>query len=200
MLRDLSIYLFMRHAPICGSSDFFRSRTSIIEFEAQEGDQLFIQGILSSALFVFQRDGGGPLVCQDDSGKWVLYGLTALGLDMCRFGDQAPSIFVDVGKYIDWIIKTGFLRQATSSLSTRNTPIKQANQQLILRANVDPTANSTAGGKTDIGASPHVKLFSNRLPQTVPLMKPLGGDQKRTDLNEVKTTAVNGKRRFPVEI
>lgn len=40
------------------------------------------------------RDGGGPLICQRDDGLWELVGLTALGLDQCRFGEQSPSMQV----------------------------------------------------------------------------------------------------------
>ncbi|GAV05495.1 hypothetical protein RvY_15620 [Ramazzottius varieornatus] len=130
------------------------------------------------------RDGGGPLVCQREDGRWELTGLTALGVDQCRFGDQAPSIFVTVGRYIDWILRAGFTRRSSTS-SSNSSPaqvnmvtneLKAPVKHLELRSDLEPSPTTkgspplavvatidTLNGSS--GPSPQLKLFSFKAPQ-----------------------------------
>lgn len=46
----------------------------------------------------------GPLVCEFNDGKWRLMGMIAMGLDDCKLiRVAAPTVFVNVGLYRDWI-------------------------------------------------------------------------------------------------
>lgn len=47
------------------------------------------------------RDGGSPLQCQTESGKWVLQGVTSYGDPTC--GNSVPSVFTNVDKFVAWI-------------------------------------------------------------------------------------------------
>lgn len=52
-------------------------------------------------------DSGGPNVCRDEAGGWVLFGVTSGGMDNCepkKFGDTWHSSSADVGLYYDWIM------------------------------------------------------------------------------------------------
>lgn len=47
-------------------------------------------------------DGGGPLVCEDESSsQYVLAGIIAWGIDCGK--DDVPGVYVDVSKFTTWI-------------------------------------------------------------------------------------------------
>uniref|UniRef100_A0A2R5L875 Putative trypsin n=1 Tax=Ornithodoros turicata TaxID=34597 RepID=A0A2R5L875_9ACAR len=52
-------------------------------------------------------DGGGPLSCYSENGRYVLTGLVAWGID-CGTPD-VPGVYVRVAKYLDWIAETARL-------------------------------------------------------------------------------------------
>ena len=49
-------------------------------------------------------DSGGPFVCQENNGRWVLYGVTSWGSPRCSSYD-ANSVFTKVTNYQQWIDK-----------------------------------------------------------------------------------------------
>lgn len=46
------------------------------------------------------EDGGSPLQCQTESGKWVIQGITSYGTSNCG---SVPSVFTNVDKFVLWI-------------------------------------------------------------------------------------------------
>lgn len=49
-------------------------------------------------------DSGGPLMVQDPKGNWLQVGIVSFGASGC-VGSSAPSVFVRVAAYADWIQK-----------------------------------------------------------------------------------------------
>jgi len=47
-----------------------------------------------------QGDGGSPLVCQAQSGRWTVVGLVSWGIGC---GSDLPGVYVDIAHYRDWI-------------------------------------------------------------------------------------------------
>merc|ERR1711879_646079 len=45
-------------------------------------------------------DGGSPLVCQAQSGRWTVVGLVSWGIGCAS---ELPGVYVDVAHYRDWI-------------------------------------------------------------------------------------------------
>ena len=116
------------------------------------------------------------MVCQRDDGRWELAGLTSLGVDQCRFGDQAPTIFVKVGRYIDWILRAGFTKQQSSSTSSQSNLVTIVNpvrvKHLELRSDLETSSTAPAShrlavlatidsGNSSSGSTPQLKLISS---------------------------------------
>jgi len=56
-------------------------------------------------LFVFQGDGGAPLVCKDQfSDRWSVVGLVAWGIGCGTPG--VPGVYTNVFSYMNWINQT----------------------------------------------------------------------------------------------
>ena len=49
-------------------------------------------------------DSGGPFVCKDDAGRWVLQGVVSWGSYKCE-ASHMYSVFTRVSKYVSWIKK-----------------------------------------------------------------------------------------------
>merc|ERR1712048_1396430 len=45
-------------------------------------------------------DGGSPLVCQAQSGRWTVVGLVSWGIGCAS---DLPGVYVDIAHYRDWI-------------------------------------------------------------------------------------------------
>ena len=55
-----------------------------------------------------KADSGGPLVCQDESGKFKLWGITSWGNNLfCQLDPSGPvpGVYTRVDKYLKWIKK-----------------------------------------------------------------------------------------------
>lgn len=60
------------------------------------------QPTMRSDDLIFQGDGGGPLVCYRQDGTYSLMGIVAWGIECGKKG--IPGVYVDVRKYLDWIV------------------------------------------------------------------------------------------------
>lgn len=65
----------------------------------------FSLGWLKILVFWFQGDSGGPLVSKSADGKVELVGIVSWGMVPCG-RNGAPSVFVRVSSFIDWIAET----------------------------------------------------------------------------------------------
>lgn len=53
---------------------------------------------------VCHTDGGAPLVCQAQSGRWTVVGLLTWALGCDAGADQSPGVFLNINNVMDWII------------------------------------------------------------------------------------------------
>lgn len=49
-------------------------------------------------------DSGGPLMCKNSEGAYVLKGIVSYGEKHCAY--LRPGVFTNVNKFVDWIEKT----------------------------------------------------------------------------------------------
>ena len=55
---------------------------------------------------VCQADGGAPLVCRAQSGRWTVVGLLtwSLGCQADPQSQHSPGVFLNIANVMDWII------------------------------------------------------------------------------------------------
>jgi hypothetical protein len=75
-------------------------------------------------------DGGGPLVCEGFDGRWRLMGMIAMGLDDCKQTRiSAPTVFVNVGVYVEWIRDILNRRPSVGNLADLAAAVQASGQQ-----------------------------------------------------------------------
>ena len=64
-------------------------------------DNMFCAGFASGRIDSCAGDSGGPLLCEDDNGRWTVYGVTSFGEGCGREGKF--GIYAKVPNFVDWI-------------------------------------------------------------------------------------------------
>ena len=82
--------------------------TCQIAYGTQITNQMQCAGYLEGARRsdTCKADSGGPLVCQDESGKYKLWGITSWGdNNFCQLDPNrpVPGVYTRVDKYLKWI-------------------------------------------------------------------------------------------------
>ncbi|XP_071524498.1 trypsin-1-like [Panulirus ornatus] len=77
-----------------------------------------------------QADSGGPLVVQEDAGRWVLLGITSWGRGCGR--PDSPGVYVRVSSYLGWVAQQvrldpgGYLTHLPTPTPTAPPPVSQS--------------------------------------------------------------------------
>ena len=87
-------------------------------------------------------DSGGPFVCLNRSGDWVLQGAVSWGDYKCR-GSPTYSVFTRISSYVDWIQEQTKPRGRLNTIffGMRKSILGWYGQSTIDSRRVAPTAN-----------------------------------------------------------
>uniref|UniRef100_A0A6A7G7N2 Enteropeptidase-like n=1 Tax=Hirondellea gigas TaxID=1518452 RepID=A0A6A7G7N2_9CRUS len=81
---------------------------------------MFCAGYIRGGRDACLGDSGGPLMCQEGDGRWVLAGVTSNGYGCAR--PNRPGVYTKVASYGDWIQQVLTLSHNRHVVPVRHSP------------------------------------------------------------------------------
>ncbi|XP_028406523.1 chymotrypsin-like protease CTRL-1 [Dendronephthya gigantea] len=136
--RSYSRRLQQAHIPLVTKAKCRKRASSLngrywYPFYQQITHQMLCGGDDTTGASTCMGDSGGPYVCRNPQGYWVLQGITSWGSKSCRVRDRY-SVFTKVHLYTTWIEKVMNGTAGNDNTTTQTTSGPYISMQQLLRS------------------------------------------------------------------